>query len=80
MFNIPLDANVECAAGLCGESICVIVDPDTVQVTHFVVKEKKRPHTQRLVPVEEVTKTTSDLIRLRCTGGGTERDGPVCRN
>jgi uncharacterized membrane protein/sporulation protein YlmC with PRC-barrel domain len=67
MINIPLNANVECAAGPCGQSTCLIVDPSTLQVTHLVVRENKRPHTERLVPVEHAVETTPDLIRLHCT-------------
>jgi uncharacterized membrane protein len=67
MKYIPLDAEVQCSDGSCGETVCVIVDPDSIHVTHFVVKEDKRPHTQRLVPLEEVVETTPASIRLGCT-------------
>ena len=66
MNNIPLNAHVECADGPCGTSVAVIVDPKTLRATHVVVKGKKRPHTQWLVPVEEVAEAGDDLIRLQC--------------
>jgi uncharacterized membrane protein/sporulation protein YlmC with PRC-barrel domain len=54
--------------GACGESITVIVNPTTHKVTHFVVRFKDLPDpNQRLVPVDQVLDTSSDLVRLRCT-------------
>jgi uncharacterized membrane protein len=67
MKEIPLHADVECADGHAGQSTSVIVDPKSLRVTHFVVKEKARPHTERLVPVDQVAETTADSIRLSCT-------------
>ena len=45
----------------------VIVDPETQHVTHFVVKERQRPHVERLVPAARVAATTHDKVRLDCT-------------
>jgi uncharacterized membrane protein/sporulation protein YlmC with PRC-barrel domain len=67
MIDIPLNAEVECADGRCGRSTCVIINPATQEVTHFVVKEKRLPHTERLVPIAWVEGTTPDLISLRRT-------------
>ena len=67
MKNIPLHADVECTDGLCGQSTAVIIDPETHRVTHFVVKEKTRFKTERLVRIERVAETTPDLIRVDCT-------------
>ena len=67
MTDIPLSARVECAGSTCGRSTHAVINPATQQVTHFVVKEKRRHHTERLVPVCLVAETTSDLISLRCT-------------
>jgi uncharacterized membrane protein len=67
METIPLNAKVECRDGLCGESITVVVNPATHKVTHFVVRcDDVGDHDQRLVPVDRVTDTSSDLIRLDC--------------
>jgi uncharacterized membrane protein/sporulation protein YlmC with PRC-barrel domain len=66
MKNVPLNAQVECADGPCGTSVAVIVDPETLKPSHVVVKGKGRPHTQWLVPVEEVAESGEDLIRLQC--------------
>jgi uncharacterized membrane protein/sporulation protein YlmC with PRC-barrel domain len=65
--DIPINVDVECVDGSCGQSTCVIVDPNTMQVTHYVVKENTSPHTERLVPNEYIAEITPDLIRLRCT-------------
>lgn len=68
MTSIPLEARVECADGPCGKSITVIVNPTTQKVTHFVVRDKDFLDAEdRLVPIDQVEETTSDLIRLRCT-------------
>jgi uncharacterized membrane protein/sporulation protein YlmC with PRC-barrel domain len=67
VIDIPLNADVECTNGPGGQSTGLIVDPATLQVTHFVVREPKRPHTERLVPVEYVAETTPDTIHLRCS-------------
>jgi hypothetical protein len=67
MKHIPLKAKVACSDGHAGESVRVIVDPDARRVTHLVVKERQRPHVERLVPVARVADTTHGGIRLDCT-------------
>ncbi len=67
MIHIPLDVDVECTDGLAGKSSSVIVNRKTLQATHFVVKEKESPNTERLVPIEYVQETTADRVRLNCT-------------
>lgn len=66
-MDIPLNVDVHCVDGLCGRSSCVIINPVTQQITHLVIREKRSPHTERLVPREFVLDTTRDLIRLRCS-------------
>ena len=67
MQHVPLNTDVECTDGLCGQSTCVIVDPATFQVTDLAVKQSGGAQTDRLVPVDRITETTPDLIRLNCT-------------
>jgi sporulation protein YlmC with PRC-barrel domain len=67
MISIPLNAPVECTDGPIGESTAVIVDRESLSVTHFVVKEKESPQADRLVPVSMVAETTHDMIRLNCS-------------
>jgi sporulation protein YlmC with PRC-barrel domain len=65
-MDIPLNVKVDCVDGTCGQSKEVVLDRKTEKVTHLVVKEKKAPHTELLVPIDFVTETTPDLIQLRC--------------
>jgi uncharacterized membrane protein len=69
MQDMPVDAQVVCADGPCGESITVIVERGTRKVTHLVVKDETlpRPPYQRMVPVDQVVETSHDEIHLRCT-------------
>ena len=67
MINIPLNADVEATDGLCGTTIAVIIDPNTLTLSHYVVREKDDPDSERLVPVEQVTETTATRIALSCT-------------
>lgn len=67
MIDIPINAQVECKDGKCGESVAVVVNPTTQQVTHFAVRVKSIPDpAERLVPVDLVVETKPNLIRLRC--------------
>jgi sporulation protein YlmC with PRC-barrel domain len=65
-MDIPLNVNVFCTDGPCGQSKEAVLDCKTEEVTHLVVKEKESPHTELLVPVDLVTETTPHAIRLRC--------------
>lgn len=68
MTDFPLEARVECTDGYAGQSTHIIVNPIDRQVTHFVVQNQqfeKAP--DRLVPVDKVKETTSELIRLNLT-------------
>lgn len=69
MVHLAIGAKVECTDGPGGRSTCVIIDPASQKVTHLAVKEKRSPHAERLVSVDQVTETTPDLIRLHCTVG-----------
>lgn len=62
-----MNATVKCTDGLGGESVYIVLEPQTERVTHLVVGETGFPSIERLVPVSMVTETTSHLIRLRCT-------------
>ncbi len=65
-MDIPIHAEVRCANGPCGESECIILNPVTDRVTHFVVCEKAYPFEKRLVPVEQIKETTPYMILLDC--------------
>ena len=69
-MDIPVGVDVHCADGLCGRSTYVLVDPASNEVTHLVVKENEFPHEERIVPIETVSDTSSDVILLKCTRDG----------
>jgi sporulation protein YlmC with PRC-barrel domain len=65
--DLPVDAEVQCTNGACGRCTYIVLDPAAEQVTHLVVKEKRPPHVERLVPIDEVVDSNLDVIRLRCS-------------
>lgn len=68
MSDIPIQAKVVCTDGPCGESETVILNPETREVTHVVVKAKDLASGEHhLVPIDQVAETSRDLIRLRCS-------------
>jgi sporulation protein YlmC with PRC-barrel domain len=78
-MEIPLNAQVECTDGACGRSVYVLINPVIDQVTHFVVKEDSSPNTEYIVPVDFVTETKSDTIRLRCSKAELEKMDPFIK-
>jgi hypothetical protein len=74
--EIPLNAHVECTDGVCGRSAYVLINPVIDQVSHLVVKEDLSPSTEYIVPVELVTETIADTIRLRCSKAELEKLDP----
>ena len=64
-MEIPVQAQVECADGVCGRSVYVLINPVIEQVTHLVVKETSAPHTEVIVPVDLVSATIAGTIQLR---------------
>jgi sporulation protein YlmC with PRC-barrel domain len=67
-MDIPVNAEVHCTDGPYGRSTYIILNPTTRRVTHLVVQEKRFPHAEYLVPIDDVVEATPHLIRLRCTG------------
>ena len=78
-MEIPLNVKVECTDGVCGRSVFVLIDPVADQVTHLVVKEDSFPNTEFIVPVDFVTKTTADKIRLSCSKAELEKMDPFIK-
>ncbi len=66
-MEIPIDAEVNCSNGPCGDATCVIVDPIRDQITHVVVQENCGDYIEHLVPIGDVMETTAHHVRLRCT-------------
>jgi len=68
MNEIALDVKVECTNGQAGTSTHIIMDPITRTITHLVVSDNEPLVDHRyLVPIEFVTESRHDVIRLDCT-------------
>jgi sporulation protein YlmC with PRC-barrel domain len=78
-MEIPLNAQVKCTDGVCGHSEYVLIDPVADQVTHMVVKEDSSPNTEYIVPVDSVSETKGDSIRLRCSKAELEKMDPFIK-
>ena len=78
-MEIPLQAQVECTDGVCGLSVYVLIDPVIDQVTNVVVKETSS-NMEYIVPVDVISATIADTIRLQLQQGGTGEDASVCPN
>lgn len=61
-MDIPLNAQIRCSDGPGGHSIAVIVNPRTLQVTHFVVESEGNKY---LAPIDAIVRSSSDAIVLR---------------
>lgn len=64
-MDIPINAKVYCQDKMCGTSNAVILNPVNDVVTHLIVKESKRPHTERLVPIDMIDASLTDNIHLK---------------
>jgi sporulation protein YlmC with PRC-barrel domain len=82
-LQIPLNARVEYSDGVAwhsmGNSEYVLINPVIDQVTHFVVKEDTSPNTEYIVPVDLVTETSADTIRLHCNKSEIEKLKPFIK-
>ena len=78
-MEIPVQAQVECTDGVCGRSVYVLIDPLIDQVTHLVVREISSPNTEYLVPVELLSETIANTIRLRCSKAELEQMDPFVK-
>jgi sporulation protein YlmC with PRC-barrel domain len=78
-MEIPLNAQVECADGVCGRSVYILINPVNDLVTHLVVKEDSSPNTEYIVPVDFVTETIADTIRVRCSKAELEKMDPFIK-
>lgn len=78
-MDIPINAEVHCADGLCGHSTYVVLNPITREITHLVVKEHHAPHTEVLVPIELVAESTPHAINLDCTRERLDKMDPFIK-
>jgi sporulation protein YlmC with PRC-barrel domain len=64
--EIPINVQVECTDGVCGRSVFVLIDPVADKVEY-------------IVPVDIVSATIADTIRLRCSKVELEKMDPFIR-
>lgn len=75
-MGIPLQAQVECTDGVCGQSAYVLINPESEQVTHVVVKGAPSPQTEYVVPVDIVSPTVTDTTKICCSRAELEKLEP----
>ncbi len=73
---VPIGAEASCTDGVCGTVSRVVVDPVARAVTHLVVQPHHRDTPGRLVPIDLVAATGSE-VRLRCTTAEFEALDPA---
>jgi len=66
-MEIAMDAEVHCRDAVCGTTTKIILNPISDKITHVVVRERKAPHKERVVPVELICEGTPELILLDIT-------------
>ncbi len=66
-MDLPINAAIYCTDGPGGHSVAVLLNPVSDQITHVVVREPGMLGVARMVPVELVTTSTAEQIRLGCT-------------
>ncbi|MCP4108987.1 MAG: PRC-barrel domain containing protein [Desulfobacteraceae bacterium] len=66
-MDYPLNADVHCTDGRYGRSTYIILNPTAEKVTHVVVKDRKAPQSERLLPARWIKETTSELILVNGT-------------
>ena len=64
-MDISINAKVYCQDKLYGHTQAVLLNPDHDVITHLVVKEGKRRHTERLVPIDMIDASLTDSIYLK---------------
>ena len=78
-MQIPLNAQIECTDGIYGRSAYVLIDPVIDHVTSLVVKMDESPNAEYIVPVDFVTETIANTIRLSCSKAEMEKMDPFTK-
>lgn len=65
--ELTIGARARCTDGQGGKVIRIVIDPDTRTVTHLAIEPSHHTAPARLVPLDLVDATSSE-IRLGCTG------------
>ena len=66
-MDISINAKVSCLDGPCGQSMLVILNPTTQEITHLVISNQSIPETEYLVSIDHIAESTPDNIRLNCS-------------
>ncbi len=66
-MDVPIDAEVDCTDGPCGQVTHIVLFPGTEQVTHLVVREHSLTNADHLVPVELVSESSPERIQIQCS-------------
>ena len=77
-MELPLQAQVECTDGVCGLSMYVLINPLIDEVTSLVVRETSTD-TEYIVPVDMISATIVDTIRLNCNKAELEQMKPFVK-
>jgi uncharacterized protein YrrD len=75
-MEIAMDAEVHCRDAVCGTTTKIILNPVSDKITHVVVRERKAPHTERVIPVDLICEGTPELILLDITGDELSKMNP----
>jgi uncharacterized membrane protein len=67
MRELPVDAKVVCSDGDAGWLTDLVVDPASRAVTHIVVRENTGDGREFLVPLDKVSDSSREEVRLGCT-------------
>ena len=65
-MDIPINADVFCQGEGCGRTMAIILNPVTDVITHIAVKDKGKPNTPRLVPINLILESTPHAVHLKC--------------
>ena len=65
--EFTIGGRVACRDGSCGELRRVVIDPVARAITHLVVEPRHRHEVGRVVPIDRVTSSTPEEIRLNMT-------------
>jgi sporulation protein YlmC with PRC-barrel domain len=63
-MEVPVQTQVECKDGVCGHSVCVLIDPTDDEVTHVIIEENEAPHNEYLVPIKDTSRTIAGTLVL----------------
>ncbi len=66
-MDVPLNVKVICSDGPCGRTTNLILMPTNDEITHVVVGDGHYPETGYLVPMERITESTPESLRLNCS-------------